>query len=173
MTMTPLHALLLATLLWASAATAAGPDDAPDAAVAALWNALSNEPGAAADVAALRRLFHADAVVFGGRYDKGAPSLTRSSAADFIARQGKASAAGFYECEVSRKVERYDRFAAVVSVVESRSDKAAAKPDFVGINSIQLYREGGAWWIVALYYHVENPAAPLAYAPNAERRCLN
>ena len=144
----------------------------PEATVAALWRALSHEAGASADVATLERLFHADGVVFGGRYQAGTPTLRLRRATDFIDAQRKVDERAFHECEVARRVQTYDRFATVYSVVESRRDKAAAKPDFTGVNSLQLYRLGDEWKIVSLYYHVEKDGLPIPLDDGRSGLCL-
>ncbi|WP_440223243.1 hypothetical protein ACQQ2N_19510 [Dokdonella sp. MW10] len=133
---------------------------------------MSHEAGAAADTITLRRLFHDDAVIFGGVYKDGAPALRASSAAEFIASQGAVSGKAFHECEIARDVKAYDRFATVTSVVESRRDKASTKPDFTGINSVQLYRLGDDWKIVSLYYHVEKDGLPIPPAGGVSGTCL-
>lgn len=161
--------LLLLLLVPLSVPAAEG---SPDAAVSALWRALSNEPGRSADMAALERLFHDDAVVFGGRYKEGIPVVQRRSAREFLQPYRRVADKGFHECEVARTVHAYDRFAAAYSVVESRSDEAAAAPDFVGVNSIQLYRAGSQWKILSLYYHVEKAGLPMPLDGGQSGKCI-
>lgn len=151
---------------WASAAAT------PEAASAALWRGLSHAPGVAADTEALGRLFHPDSVVIGARYRGDAPTLSIDKGSDFIARLRPARPGGFYECEVAREVKRQDRFATVYSVVESRTDPKAAKADFVGVNSIGLYRSEDGWKIVSLYYHVGKPDAPVPLEGGRSGVCL-
>lgn len=79
---------------------------------------------------------------------------------------------GFYECEVSRQQVQHDRFAAVYSVVESRTDKNAKAADFVGVNSIQLYKADAGWQILALYYHVSLADVPVALGQGKTGVCL-
>ncbi|NCT68987.1 MAG: nuclear transport factor 2 family protein [Rhodanobacteraceae bacterium] len=164
-------ACLLAPLC--AGAAAASSAASPGQAVAAFWRALSHGPNASADVAALERLFHADGVVFGGRYQAGEPTFRLRRAAEFVDAQRSVAARGFHECEIARSVQAYDRFAAVYSVVESRTDKAAARPDFTGVNSLQLYRVGDEWKIVSLYYHVEKDGLPIPLAGGVSGRCLD
>ncbi|RDZ26168.1 nuclear transport factor 2 family protein [Lysobacter silvisoli] len=151
---------------------AAAAESTPQAAVAALWRASSNAPGGSADSATLRRLFHPEAVVFGGRYKDGQPALKRSSGEAFLKNFEQPSDKGFYECEVVRTVHTYDRFATAYSVVESRADPTAAKPDFVGVNSVQLYREGDQWRVLSLYYHVEKPGLAIDLGGGQPGKCL-
>ncbi len=152
--------------LFASATTT------PTATLAALWEASSHAPGAAADVERLHGLFRPDALVAGGVYRDGKPVFRAMKAAEFIAAQRHPQPQGFYECEVLREIKEYDRFATVYSVVETRRDPAAAKADYTGVNSIQLYREDGGWKIFSLYYHVEQPGAPISLGGGKSGVCL-
>ena len=162
--------LLLSLLLVPLCASAA--EGTPEQAVSALWAALSNDPGANADLPVLKRLFHEDAVVFGGRYKDGAPVVRRSAAADFLKPYERAGEKGFYECEVSRVMQTYDRFAVAYSVVESRADRAAPVPDFVGVNSVQLYKVGTQWKILSLYYHVEKQGLLIPLDGGHSGKCI-
>lgn len=165
-----MRAALCLSLLIPFGACAAG--DTPEAVVSALWQALSHDPGGSADVVTLTRIFHADAVIFGGRYKEGRPVVTRTDVADFIQASGRAGEKGFHECEVHRSVQAYDRFAVAYSVVESRTDPAAPAADFVGVNSVQLYQDGTQWKILSLYYHVEKPGLPVPRAGGRAGRCI-
>lgn len=148
-------------------------ENSPEETVAALWNAISNDAGATADAATLQRIFHQDAVIFGGRYKEGKPVVRRSLLVDFLKPFAKVQEKGFYECEISRVVQSYDRFAVAYSVVESRTEKTATKPDFVGVNSVQLYLDGAQWKILSLYYHVEKTGLPIATTGAVSGKCLN
>ena len=162
--------LLVSLLLLPIFASAA--QTTPDEAVSELWRALSNDPGASADVAALTRLFHPDAVVFGVHYKEDVASMRRTAIADFLSSQKAVSGKGFYECEVAREVKVYDRLAVVYSVVESRRDKAAIQPTLVGSNSIQLYKTGTEWKILSLYYQVEKPGLSIPLGDGQPGKCL-
>lgn len=162
---------LLAAML-ATPGFAADKFETPELAVAALWRALSNEPGAAADVRTLGRLFHPAAVVFGTRRQEGKPELRVVPATEFVASQAGVSDKGFHECEISRSVQHYERMAVVYSVVESRTDKNAAKADFTGVNSIQLYLENGSWKILSLFYHVGEESVPVPLDGGKPGTCL-
>ena len=144
----------------------------PELAVSALWKALSNDPGTTADVVVLKRIFHEDAVIFGGRYKESVPVVRRSAVIDFLKNYDSVAEKGFYECEVSRSIRTYDRFAVAYSIVESRTDKTAAAPDFVGVNSIQLYKVGSQWRILSLYYHVEKKGLPIPLDGGRSGKCI-
>lgn len=68
---------------------------------------------------------------------------------------------GFYEKEVSRKVEQFGAIAHVFSTYESRHAPADAKPFARGINSIQLFNDGKRWWIVTIYWDSERDGVTL------------
>lgn len=162
-----LSAVLASFSLLASASTT------PAGTVAALWQASSHAPGAAADAERLQKLFRSDALVVGGIYHEGKPLFHAMKAQDFVAAQRKPQPQGFYECEVVREVREYDRFATVYSVVETRRDSKSARADYTGVNSIQLYREDDGWKIVSLYYHVEKPGTPIPLAGGKTGVCLD
>ncbi|VXC38332.1 hypothetical protein [Massilia sp. 9I] len=145
----------------------------PAAVVAELWKASSHAASAAADADRLQQLFRSDAVVVGGIYREGKPVFNAMKAADFVAAQRQPRPHGFHECEVVREVKEYDRFATVYSVVETRRDPGAAKADYTGVNSVQLYRDDAGWKIVSLYYHVEKPGSPIPLAGGKTGACLD
>lgn len=144
----------------------------PEQAVAKLWSALSSDAGESADSDSLHRIFHEDAVIFGGHYKDGTPQLQRSSAEEFLKRYERVRDKGFHECEMSRVIHRYDHFAVAYSIVESRADKAAKAADFVGVNSIQLYKVGTQWKILSLYYHVEKEGMPISLGTGVPGKCI-
>lgn len=144
--------LLLVTVFFVTIADAGEPG--PDLQVEALWRALSHGPGEGADTAELVELFHADARVLGSAYRDDGPVFSSMHAGEFIESVGEGREEAFHECEVARRVVINDRFASIVSVVESRQQKNAVEPDFTGINSIDLYRGKSGWKVVSLYYHV-------------------
>ena len=164
-----MRALLLLLLVFPLHAFA---DDSAEHTVATLWRAMSNDAGGKADTASLRRIFHAEAVVFGGRYKDGVPSLRRSSGDDFLKAFDGVQQKGFHECEVHRVMQAYDRFAVAYSVVESRADPSSEEPDFVGVNSVQLYRNGTQWQVLSLYYHVEAKDTPIPLGGGTSGVCI-
>lgn len=165
-----MRSLLLPLLLVPLCASAV--ENTPEEAVSALWGALSNDPGASADIVVLKRIFHEDAVIFGGRYKEGVPIVQRSTAQDFLKPYERVGEKGFYECEVSRVIQAYDRFAVAYSIVESRTDKTAMDPDFVGVNSVQLYKVGSRWKILSLYYHAEKQGLPIPLYGGRSGKCV-
>ena len=163
--------LAAATPFAALPAPSTTPDDGPERAVAALWRAMSNAPGESADVATLRTRFHPRAIVFGSRLRDGVPALTRTEGDVFLERMTAVGKDGFHECEIARTIDVHDRFATVYSVVESRTRPEAARPDFTGVNSLQLYRSDDGWQVLSLYYHVASDDRPIAHE-GASGRCI-
>lgn len=150
-------------------AAAAGAHETPEAAVAALWRALSHGPGQGADRSALVALFAPDAQIYGLTDKDGRRALRRRSAAEFIDAQARSSASAFQEREVHREVRRYADFAEVFATVESRTDPGARAADFTGVNSLHLVEQDGGWRIIALYYALERPDQPLPAGWRGER----
>lgn len=149
-------ALLLTSLMQ----TATAGYTSPDAAVDALWEALSHEAGEAPDAAALEAVLDERAVVFGSRFRASGLVLTRHERAEFIDRLRSPRPYRFAECEVGRSVTVEGPFAAVKSWVMSAKSEELEPSTFVGINSVQLHQGASGWVIVSLYYHVlpEMPA---------------
>ncbi|MFW6206585.1 MAG: serine hydrolase [Gemmatimonadota bacterium] len=67
----------------------------------------------------------------------------------------------FFEREVGRRVDHFGNIAHVFSGYESRVGSPESDPVSRGINSVQLVRSDGRWWIAHLVWDVETPANPL------------
>jgi hypothetical protein len=68
---------------------------------------------------------------------------------------------GFFEREISRRVERYANIAHIFSTYESKHAKDEEKPFARGINSFQLMNDGKRWWIVTIFWQGEDDKNPL------------
>jgi len=68
---------------------------------------------------------------------------------------------GFFEREVSRRMEKFGNIAHIFSTYESRHKADDAKPFARGINSIQLMNDGKRWWIVTVFWQAEDDKNPL------------
>ncbi|HYX29419.1 MAG TPA: hypothetical protein VE863_12715 [Pyrinomonadaceae bacterium] len=68
---------------------------------------------------------------------------------------------GFFEREVSRRVEKFGNIAHIFSTYESRHAKEDEKPFARGINSFQLMNDGKRWWIVTIFWQAEDDKNPL------------
>ncbi|KZN30391.1 hypothetical protein N480_05415 [Pseudoalteromonas luteoviolacea S2607] len=144
----------------------------PEQVVSQFWQALSHDKNEKADITRLQKLFHSDATVFGVHLKEGKHNLMVKSGTDFIELLNKPSKSGFYECEIVRKVERYDHFSQIYSVVETRFNQEKNTPEFTGVNSIQLVKTKGQWKIISLFYQVENPKHPISVDEGISGRCI-
>ncbi len=81
---------------------------------------------------------------------------------DYVQRAGAAfEKQGFFEREVSRRLEKFGNIAQLFSTYESRHAKDDAKPFQRGINSIQLMNDGKRWWVVTIFWQGEDEKNPL------------
>ena len=68
---------------------------------------------------------------------------------------------GFFEKEISRKVDQYGGIVQVFSTYEAKRTLADEKPFMRGINSIQLWFDGNRWWVVTIFWQSETPENPI------------
>jgi hypothetical protein len=68
---------------------------------------------------------------------------------------------GFFEREISKRVEKYANIAHIFSTYESRHSRDEEKPFARGINSFQLMNDGKRWWIVTIFWQGEDDKNPL------------
>ena len=68
---------------------------------------------------------------------------------------------GFFEKEISRRLEKFGSIAHIFSTYESRHKADDAKPFARGINSIQLMNDGKRWWIVTVFWQAEDDTNPV------------
>ncbi len=80
------------------------------------------------------------------RVDRGCESLPRGTN-------------DFYETEIVRKMHCYGNIIQAFSTYESRNDPDS-KPIARGINSIQLLKKDGRWWIVTVMWDNESKDNP-------------
>jgi len=73
---------------------------------------------------------------------------------------------GFFEVEVARRVERFDRIAHVFTTYEARKTPDG-EPFMKGINSVQLFFDDTRWWVVTIYWAAERPGVEI---PDEYRR---
>lgn len=132
-----------------------------DRIVAALYSSISG-PAGARDWQRQRRLFL-----------PGAPMIAATPAADGSVdvelldadsyertRAPLFSSHAFYETELARRTERFGCVAHVLSTYESRLSPHGA-PFMRGVNSIQLVRAEGRWWIVSVAWQHEGSSSPI------------
>jgi len=67
----------------------------------------------------------------------------------------------FWEGEIARHVDRHGDIAHVFSTYEARPRVDDERVLWRGINSIQLYRRDGRWWVSSILWTRESEAAPI------------
>jgi len=139
-----------------------------DAIIAAAYDSISGPVGQKRDWNRLRSLFIAGARLIPTAKNAGeinvdgeiAPHLLDIDG--FIARIGDhVEKNGFFEQEIARRTEQFDRVAHVWSTYESRRKADDPEPFMRGINSIQLFHDGSRWWIVSIYWQQESTECPI------------
>jgi hypothetical protein len=148
----------------APAAPAANPADVAtmDSIVAALYDVISGPPGPR-NWDRFRSLFAPGArLIPTGRRQTGEVVLRAITPDDYAQRNSALmEKSGFFEREISRRMERFGNIAHLFSTYESRHAKEDEKPFARGINSIQLMNDGKRWWIVTVFWQGEDEKNPL------------
>ena len=154
---------LAAPPAWAQPATGPRAADtaSPEAIIAALYDVISGPAGQARDWDRFRGLFAPGARLMPAapRQDGSVPVAL--SPDDYIKRANDALLKGFFEREVSKKVDGFGTILHVFSTYDSRRAATDEKPFARGINSIQLMQHGGRWWIVTVLWDQERPDNPI------------
>lgn len=135
----------------------------PATLVAALYDVISGPADQPRDWERFRSLFQPGARILAyttlpdGTPQEGAWSVPAyvEGAADFYARDG------FWERELWARTDRFGTIAHVLSTYESRLGSLDAEPVGRGINSIQMVRHDGRWWIASIAFDLEGPDRPI------------
>lgn len=161
-------AVLLVVPAGAGAQTrAADPADveSPEAVVQALYEVVQRAPGARFDWDRMRTLFLPDARLIpnteqtGGQFRVLTPEEFISWI-DGAMEVGGPNDRGFAEEQVAAKTERYGDIAHVFSTYQKHfhgDSRILGR----GINSIQLVRHDGRWWVTQIAWDEEDGAGPL------------
>jgi hypothetical protein len=141
---------------------AANPADvsSPDALLAALYDVISGGAGVKRDWNRFRSLFvpHARLIPTRARPSGGAEAGVMG-VEDYVAAAGPGlERNGFFEREIFRVTEAYGSILHAFSTYESRRTADLAERPFArGINSIQVLKDGGRWWVVSIFWDAERP----------------
>lgn len=133
-----------------------------DGVIDAVYEAISGARGVPRDWDRLRSLFHEDArlvPVIRGDDDQSTNRVLTLEEFIEIARPAFEND-GFYESEVSRRIDRFAHIAHVFSTYEARRAKDE-EPFIRGINSIQLVHDGKRWWILSITWDTERKGNPI------------
>ena len=149
----------------AAQAPAADPKDVAsmDSIVAALYDVISGPAGQKRNWDRFRSLFVPGArLIPTGRRPTGeVVSRVRTPEEYIQASAPLLEQNGFFEKEVSRRVEKFGNIAHVFSTYEARRKADDQKPFMRGINSIQLMNDGLRWWIITVFWQGEDDKSPL------------
>jgi len=133
-----------------------------EAIVAALYDVISGGAGQKRNWDRMRSLFHPEArliPMLKGRDGMRAVQLTVDG---YVQRSGPMlERDGFFEQEIARKADVFGDFAHVWSTYEARKAKSDEQPFLRGINSIQLVRQQGRWWVLQILWEQEHDAGPI------------
>ena len=148
----------------AAQAPAADPKDVAtmDAIVAALYDVISGPAGQKRNWDRFRSLFVPGArLIPTGRRPTGEVASRVRTPEDYIQGAAQLEQNGFFEKEVSRRIEKFGNIAHIFSTYEARRKAEDEKPFMRGINSIQLMNDGKRWWIVTVFWQAEDPQTQL------------
>ena len=138
-----------------------------DSVMRAVYDVISGPAGQKRDWNRMRSLFTSNARLM----PLGKAGLRSGSVEDYIGFSGPMlERDGFFEQEIARRVEQYGDIAHVFSTYQAR--RTADGPVFLrGINSFQLVRHSGRWWVVSIMWQAESPERPIPahYLPPGER----
>jgi len=138
--------------------------------LAALYDVISGPAHQPRDWNRMRSLFVPGARLIPVRIEPGSPNLKTSPNTDvlflgiddYIARaSARMEAEGFFERSIHNDVAQFGNMVAIWSTYESRHALNDEKPFARGINSIQLLKDGGRYWIVDVYWDSERPESPI------------
>src|SRR6266513_2682979 len=135
-----------------------------DAIITAAYDSISGHAGQKRDWARERSLFYPGARLIPTAKPEESNNLAPEmlDVDGFIARVEPYFAEHrFYEKEITRRNELFGQLALVWSTYESRHNSDDPKPFMRGINSIQLFYDGGRWWIMTVYWQQESPEHPI------------
>jgi hypothetical protein len=134
-----------------------------DAIVASVYDVISGPAGQKRNWDRFRSLFIPGArLIPTGRRQTGEVGARVLTPEDYITRSSSLlETNGFFEREISRRVERFGSIAHIFSTYESRHKKEDEKAFSRGINSIQLMNDGSRWWIVTIFWQSEDDRNPL------------
>ncbi|MEQ9299524.1 MAG: hypothetical protein RIF33_13210 [Cyclobacteriaceae bacterium] len=134
-----------------------------DSTIETLYEVISGDAGEKRDWELFRYLFTEDAKLIPVRQsqDEGTAAVYWTPE-QYVERAGPIlEKDGFFEKEISNKVEQYGSIAHTFSTYESYRKSTDSEPFTRGINSIQLMHDGDRWWVVNIYWLGETDDNPI------------
>ena len=140
-----------------------------DGIVKALYESVSFAPGKQPNYDRLRTIFHRDGRLIPSKVDRDAEfsSLDLESfvtqSREIIVISGL-ERKGFLETEIARRTQLFGNIIHVFSTYETKDAEAGSASVQRGINSIQIVREHGRFWIMTVLWDVERPGNQIPHA---------
>lgn len=134
-----------------------------DSAIKTLYRVISGEKAEARNWKLFEYLFHKDAkLIPSGNNRQNVVGVRYMTTHEYIKTSGKwLEENGFFENEISRKVDQFGNIAHVFSTYESFKSAKDKTPFMRGINSIQLFNDGKRWWILNIFWQGETQEHPI------------
>lgn len=133
-----------------------------DVVVKALYESLTFPQGKEPDLERFRGLFAAGAPCIRVNKDKSVDRMTVDSfILSFQNRIKTGALKSFREFEIARKVRAFGQIVHVFSAYRKGINVTDPKEMIRGINSVQLFYDGGRWWIGGLMWMDERPDAAI------------
>ncbi len=133
-----------------------------DAVLKALYESITFAEGKAPDLSRFRNLFAAEATCIRVNKDQGVDRMTVDSfILSFRERIKSGTLKSFHESELARKTQLFGQMAHVFSTYQKGLNVTDSNQMIGGINSIQLFYDGGRWWIGSLMWMDERPEMPI------------
>jgi len=136
-----------------------------DAIVDALYALESGAAGEPRDWDRYKALFHPKGRMVFARPNRGGGTgaeVFLMSVDEYLEGERKyIEGAGFFAKDLRRKIDHFGNIAHVLSTYAYRRAKDDPQPYVRGVNSIQLLRKDGRWWIVTLFWDFERPGNEL------------
>jgi hypothetical protein len=147
-------------------APAARPSDveSPEAMMVALYDVITGPSSQARDWNRFRSLFLPGARLIYIQVNPDGSSIAHPlPVEDFIRLAGPSylQGAGFWETGIGRRIDRFGNVAHIFSAYESRTTAPDGPVHARGINTVQLVRQQGRWWVASMTWDEERPDNPI------------
>jgi hypothetical protein len=127
-----------------------------DAIIAALYDVITGEPNSPRDWERFKYLFKPEARLIPTRKDdKGELTIKALSPEEYVQLFQSRIPTGFFERELSRKVESYGTVTHAFSTYETKEKKDGQVTNR-GINSIQLFKDKDRYYIITIFWCAES-----------------
>jgi hypothetical protein len=129
--------------------------------VQVLYEVISGDPGSPRNWDRFRNLFKPEARLIPTRKDdQGNLTIKAMTPDEYVQLFSSRISTGFFERELSRKVEEYGSVVHVFSTYETKEKKDGPVTNR-GINSIQLFKDKDRYYVVNIFWCAESMGFPL------------